>query len=308
LEASPIEKWLEVSFTLDNELAEAVADLLSRYSPRGVAISSLIHPSDTTSDIFPNVVDVRAYLAVDENLEMKQAGIEEGLWHLGQIMPIPDPSYRFLEDEDWQDAWREHYKPIVVGRRLLVLPAWIPPPEGDRLPIILDPGMAFGTGTHPSTRLCLMALDKYLQPGQVVVDLGCGSGILTIAAAHLGASKVLALDTDRQAVQITRENLKRNHISDHVNTYVGSLPELQSAIRDQGLMAHIIVANILAPTLEKMIMAGLAEMVHPRGTLILSGILAGQTESMVKLCEQFGLTVFDILSEEDWRALLLQHK
>lgn len=301
-------KWLEVSLTLDNELAEAVADLLSRYSPRGVAISSQVHPGDTLENDYHSAVNVRAYLTVDEDLKTRRAGIEEGLWHLGQIMPIPDPSYRFLEDENWQDAWREHYKPIPVGRRLLVLPAWIKPPEGKRLPIVLDPGMAFGTGTHPSTRLCLLALEKYFQPGHQVVDLGCGSGILSIAAARLGAVGILALDIDPEAVQIARENLKRNRITDCVTVVVGSLPELQAAIQGQDLMPRFVMANILAPTLEKMIKAGLAKTIHPNGTLVLSGILDGQMESLIALCEQFGLDLFDVLGEEDWRALLLQYK
>ncbi len=300
-------KWLEISLTLDNELAEAVADLLSRYSPQGVAISSQVHPSATLENDLHGVVNVRAYLTVDEDLKVKQAAIEEGLWHLGQIMPIPDPSCRFLEDEDWQDAWREHYEPIPVGRRLLVLPAWVKPPEGERLPIILDPGMAFGSGTHPSTRLCLLALDKYLRPGYHVVDLGCGSGILSIAAARLGAGKILALDIDPKAVQITRENLKRNHITDRVTVNVGSLPELHAVIQDQGLKLQFVMANILAPTLEKMIKAGLTKTIYPNGTLVLSGILDVQVESLATLCEQFGLSVFDILGEGDWRALLLQY-
>jgi ribosomal protein L11 methyltransferase len=301
-------RWLEVSLTLNNELAEAVADLLSRYSPRGVAISAKVQVNDKLIDELPSMVDLRAYLPVDEDLETKQAGIEEGLWHLGQIIPIPDPSYRFLEDEDWQDAWREHYKPIPVGRRLLVLPAWVKPPEGDRLPIILDPGMAFGTGTHPSTRLCLLALDKYFKPNLHAVDLGCGSGILSIAAVRLGAAKVLALDIDPKAVQIARENLKRNRITDRVTVDIGSLPELQAAIQDQELIPQFVMANILATTLEKMIKAGLSETIHPRGTLLLSGILDEQAESLIALCEQFRLGVFDILGEEDWRALLLKHK
>ena len=301
-------KWLEISLTLDNELAEAVADLLSRYCRNGVAISSQIHPNATSKNNLQSTVNVRAYLIVDEGLEKKRAKIEEGLWHLGQIMPIPNPNYRFLEDQDWQDAWREHYKPIPVGRRLLVLPAWITPPEGERLPIILDPGIAFGTGTHPSTRLCLLALDKYLKPGHQVVDLGCGSGILSIAAALLGAAKILALDIDPEAVHVARENFKHNHVADRVTVEVGSLPELQTAIQNQELMPHFVLVNILAPTLEKMIEAGLTETICPSGTLVLSGILDEQVDSLIDRCKQWGLVVLDILGEEDWRALLLQYE
>ena len=120
---------------------------------------------------------MRAFLPVDEQLEIRRTRIEEGLWHLSQIIPIPSPTFHPIEEENWSDSWKARYRPIPIGERLLIQPSWLPPAESDRLIIFIDPGQAFGTGTHPSTRLCLAALEEHLLPGDAVFDLGCGSGI-----------------------------------------------------------------------------------------------------------------------------------
>jgi ribosomal protein L11 methyltransferase len=295
-------RWLEVSLTVTGELAEPVADLLARHVPGGVALEA--ERGESGAAPAPGDVVVRAFLPLDDRVAAQRTQIEEGLWHLGQIAPLPRPAYREIAEQDWAEAWKTHYHPIPVGRRLLVLPAWLPVPQGDRLPLILDPGMAFGTGTHPSTQLCLTALEDYLQPGATVLDLGCGSGILGIAAARLGAARVVALDTDPVAVEATRQNAARNGVSEVIEAAEGSLEAALDLLGPSP--SELTMANILSSVLETMLRDGLARTVGPDGVVILSGILADQVESMTRVAEAMGLRLLATLSDADWRALVLR--
>lgn len=296
--------WLEVSATANGELAEAIAELFSRFAPGGVTIEGLRIEDDKSKDPAVGMVIVRAYLPVENQLELVRKRIEEGLWHLSQIQPLPRPSFRLIKEEDWSQAWKSHYHPIPIGKRLMILPAWSPPPSDDRLHVILNPGMAFGTGTHPTTRLCLMALEDYLHSGERVIDLGCGSGILSIAAARLGAGYVQAWDNDVKAVDAARENIRLNHLTRRITVEAGSLSELLARVEEIDHKADLLVANITASVLEEMIMAGLVRAVKERGIVILSGLLAPQLESLSATCDLHGLSHLKTLIEEDWRALV----
>jgi len=291
--------WLEIRLTVSGELAEAVADLLARHAPGGVALQSEGQGEAAADPATP--VSVCAYLPADETLEARRAAVEQGLWHLGMILPLPAPAFEPVDDQDWAEAWKVHYRPIAIGRRLMILPAWLPSPDPDRLPILLDPGMAFGTGTHPSTQLCLAAIEDYLRPGDEVIDLGCGSGILSIAAARLGARRIRALDIDPQAVSITRENAARNGVAQAINASAGSLDDLLEACAPS---ADLLVANILAPVLETMARQGLARAVRPGGVVILAGILAEQAESVLEACLAGGLQRLDERRSGEWVALV----
>jgi ribosomal protein L11 methyltransferase len=293
--------WLEVSLTVSGELSEPVADLLARHAPGGVVLEGEAAETGQPAHVRPYIV--RAYLPADDDLEARRRAVEEGLWHLSQIVPLPSATFRPVADEDWSEIWKEHYRPIPIGRRLLILPAWLEPPAGDRIPILLDPGMAFGTGTHPTTQLCLAALEDCLRPGDAVVDLGAGSGILSIAAARLGAARVLAVDIDIEAVVAAGENVKRNNVQSVVEIRQGSLATV-SAEYPAG--ADILVANILASTLQEMAAGGLALAVRSGGIAILSGILADQAQGVLESCEAHGLRWKRSLEQEDWRALILE--
>ncbi len=299
-------RWLEVTLTVDGELAESVADLLARVAPGGVAVESAVILDDQDEGRPTGPVTVRAYLSADEREAERKQQIAEGLWHLSRICPLPEPAYRTLDEEDWAEAWKTHYQPIPIGRRLLILPAWLTAPSGDRLPLIMDPGMAFGTGTHPTTQLVLAILEERLMPGQRVVDLGCGSGILSIAAARLGASEVVALDIDPLAVEVTRENMRRNGVEDRVQPAVGSLAALLQA--HPPVQADLVLANILAPVLETMLGEGLAETLLPAGLLVLSGVLDHQAEALSAAAEAHGLDLVEVRSQADWRALVLKRR
>jgi ribosomal protein L11 methyltransferase len=165
--------WLEISLIVDGEMAEAVAEVMSRYIPDGIAIESteipnrIDKPEQTTGPL-----RVSGFLPMDSHLEETRHQVEEALWHLGQIQPLPSPEYKPIQETNWMEAWKENYRPIPVGKKLIILPAWIENPEPNRIPIKIDPGMAFGTGVHPTTQLSLRLIEEYIRPGEMLFDIG----------------------------------------------------------------------------------------------------------------------------------------
>ena len=296
-------KWLEVSISLSGELAEPVSDLFSRYAPNGVALEATNQPG---SQIKSQLITVRAFLPADDQVEERRKSIEEGLWHLSQIQRLPQAQFHYIQEEDWENAWKTHYKPIPIGTKLVIQPAWLPIEARDRIPILMDPGMAFGTGTHPTTQLCLAAIEDYLQTDQSVIDIGCGSGILSIAAAYLGAKHVLALDIDSIALQNARKNIERNDVSNIVSLSQGSLDFLMEEAPSPRVPAHLVIANIITKTLVVMIQTGLGETVLPEGTLILSGILDHQIDHIKSACDEAGLRINEIRAMDDWQAVIIK--
>ena len=212
--------WLEASVQVDGEAAEAVTEVFNRYGRGGAVLSTDF--DDDSGDAA--VVTVKTYLSLDEEGRKTRRRIEEALWHLSQIYPLPPPQFRELTENDWANAWKKHYHVLRVGQRIVIKPRWQEyEPRPDDIVIELDPGMAFGTGLHPTTRMCLQALEEHLEPGARVLDLGTGSGILAIAAAKLGAGSVLALDNDPLAVKAVRANVQSNGVQDLVTVELGSL-------------------------------------------------------------------------------------
>ena len=283
-------KWLQVSLVLDGELAEPVSDLLHRYCKGGVILEAASEA---------DLLHLRGYLPIDKQTQDQRRKIEEGLWHLGRIQSIPDPSFEVVEDQDWAEAWKVHYRPIQVGQRLLVLPAWMNNPQPERIALRLDPGMAFGTGTHPTTRLSLEAIERHLQSGSTVLDMGTGSGILAIAAAKLGAARVLGLDTDPLAVEAATANSVHNQMDSIITIKQGSLEACHPETT-----FDLTVANILTKILLDLLDVGLANLVSDQGMLILSGILDHQAASVVDGCQSQGLALVEELALDDWRALV----
>jgi ribosomal protein L11 methyltransferase len=310
--------WLEVSLTVNGEAAEAVADLLTRFAPEGVALQAARLEQSPDSEIAQpgDEVIVSAYLPVDAGLEDKRAHLEEGLWHLGQLLPLPNPSYRPVAATDWSESWKANFQPLRVGKRLMIVPAWLNPPLApDDIAIRLDPGMAFGTGAHPTTQLCLEAIERHIKPGASMLDLGTGSGILAIAAARLGAGPVLALDVDPEAVRVAGENVLANGVAAvgsaanaegmGVRVAQGSLAEILAGRFAPGWrLAPLVVANILAHIIVELLNAGLAETVAPGGLLVLSGILDSQAYQVIAALRAQGLTVAGQEHIEDWVALI----
>ncbi len=299
-------KWLEVSMTVDPELAEAVSEVLSRHVSGGVVVESNVRYNDAEDEGTPyGPVRVYGYIAIDEQIEETRQKVAEGLWYLGRIQPLPEPSYKTIQDEDWMAAWKQHYKPIIIGKRLLIQPIWIPLEPGEkRLAVKIDPSMAFGTGTHPTTQLCMEMLEDTVQPGKAVIDVGCGSGILSIGALKLGASHALAVDIDNAAIISTKENAAANEVLENMETGLGSVSEIlagQFSLKQ----APLVLANILAPVIIRLFDAGLADLTEPGGTLVLSGILDTQAQGVIEAAQAKGLRFIEQRHINDWVVIRL---
>jgi len=299
--------WLEVSLTVDGELAESVADVFARFAPNGVMTEQGVKYNDAEDAGTPTgPITVRAYLEVDNQLEETRQKLEESLFYLGMIRPLPAPSYKQIADQNWMEAWKQYYKPILIGQRLLILPAWMESPDPSRIAIKIDPGMAFGTGTHPTTQLCLELMERSVDTFSVfdVIDVGCGSGILSIAALKLGAAEALGVDIDEESVKNSRENADMNGVGEELVLGVGSVQEILNG-KFAFNKAALVVANILAPIIIRLFDAGMANLIEWNGTIILSGILQEQEQSVVEAAQAYGLIMNGRRQMGDWVALTM---
>lgn len=314
--------WLEISLEVEGEMAEPVSEVFSRYAPGGVAIENIIelvgssqHETDAVSP-----VRVTCYLHNDDEVEQKRLKLEENLWYLGRIRPLPEPVYRLVDEEDWASAWKDHFQPIEIGRNLLISPAWNKNNPGGRTQIIMDPGMAFGTGAHPSTRLCLELIEDLLEfqiksenttvdgnSAQVfdVIDIGCGSGILAVASLKLGAGQAFCVDIDPIAVKAARENGRLNRVADRMLVREGSLDEIKE-MTPRMVNKRLILANILAPVLINMLGRGLADLIREGSFLVMSGIIADQVNGVRNAAEKSGICFIEERIAGDWVALCAQ--
>jgi ribosomal protein L11 methyltransferase len=313
--------WLEVSLTVDGEMAEAVAEILARYAPGGVVIETTQIMPDSEGEGHPTgPLRVCAYLPIDPELEDKRQRLRESLWYLGRIQPVPEPKFKLVRQSDWSEAWKKHYRPVLVGEQLQIVPAWLEPPEPERITIRIDPGMAFGTGTHPSTQMCLESILDFFKPTPShtsldrsqaqaescnTIDLGCGSAILSIAALKSGAQHALAVDIDAQALESARKNAELNGVSPDLELGLGSLAEiLAGAFSIQ--RAPLVIANILAPVIIRMLEEGLGDLLSADGRLVLSGILEEQADDVINSLEKKGLRLTGSHQMEDWITLEAQ--
>ena len=208
-----------------------------------------------------------------------------------------EPRIKHLATEDWAEAWKRHYHTLRIGQRIVVAPSWEEPSlgPGDVL-IKLDPGMAFGTGTHPSTQLILRLLERMLHPGDVMLDVGTGSGILAIAAVKLGASRVIATDIDPEAVRTAEENARLNQVREKLTLLVDSAPKAGTY--------PLVAANILADVIARLLLhENLADRVAPDGVLLLSGIIQQRREVVELALRATGMAVIDVAEDGDWLAI-----
>jgi len=288
---------LEISMEADGEAAEAISQIFNRYGQGGAVVE------ETPGEASPRSVVIKTYLPEDGRLAQRRRQLEEAIWHLRQIYPSPEPNFRTLAERDWANAWRERYSVQHIGERLIVRPSWLKyAPQPQEIMVTLDPGLAFGTGLHPTTRLCLLDLERRLRPSMRVLDLGTGSGILAIFAAKLGADSVLALDTDSTAVEVARANIALNGVGAQVETAVGSLPRKGTGLA-QRMIYDLIVVNILAQVIQELA-PGLTMALAPGGWLIASGIIDDQTESTESALVAEGMKIIDRRRRGDWVALV----
>jgi ribosomal protein L11 methyltransferase len=302
--------WLEVALTVDGELAEPVAEVLRRFIPEGVVIEStavITNPEDPTGYAV-GPLRVYGYLPVDAQLEDTRRRLEESLWYLGRIRSLPEPQFQLIQHTNWAEAWKVHYHPIAIGKRLMIIPAWLETPNPERIPIRIDPGMAFGTGTHPTTQLCLELIETFIDESPDLpvtweaIDIGCGTAILAIAALQLGATHALGVDIDTDAIHAARENAATNGVQNRLELGLGSLAEV---LRGDYLImkAPLVLANILAPVLVRLLDEGLGDLLIDSGRLVLSGILIEQAKDVEAAASRNGLQLTDRRQSGDWVAL-----
>ena len=300
-------KLIQITVQVDGEAAEAVSGVFNRYGKGGAVLEEIWNGLGSAP-----TVRIKTFLTPDESCALGR--IEEALWHLGQIYPIGAPEVRWLEEEEWADAWKAGYKTLKIGRRIVIRPSWLEhQPGADELVVELDPGMAFGTGLHPSTQLAVLGTEAMVRAGDRVLDVGTGSGILAILAAKLGASSVVGLDIDPLAVDVAKQNIERNGVQGQVEARLASLlpasgggcgrePELFDSLGKWHASFDLLLMNILADVINRSAQA-IADCLNCEGRFVLAGIIEPQEESTRQALLKAGLKVTERHKRKDWVAL-----
>jgi ribosomal protein L11 methyltransferase len=289
-------EWQELHFTARKDQVEPLEDWLFARGALSVTLEDeadqpLLEPGPGETPLW-NAVRLTALFAGAEDLTLLLGDIPSELCTQAPTVAVP------VEDREWTRVWEDQFHPLQIGERLWICPSWTNHPNPDAINILLDPGLAFGTGAHPSTAMCLRALDADLPPGQRVVDYGCGSGILGIAAARLGATQVLGVDNDPQAIIASRNNAQRNEVPDAAFRVV--LPQ-DDVVASWQASADWVVANILAGPLVALAPA-LTSLMTPGGRLLLAGLLVDQAEAVIEAyAPRVALSIAD--QQEQWVLL-----
>jgi ribosomal protein L11 methyltransferase len=298
-------RWLELSVEADVEAVEAVSEILGRVSA-GTAVhptALLRDPGDelaATADPSAPFV-VTAHVSDGPHAAAQVEATERALWHLQAfgLGPVGGLRVRTVDDVDWTDAWKAHYVPQRVGR-IVIVPSWIEEPLApDEMAITLDPGMAFGTGLHPTTRGCLALLQEIGPMPATVLDVGSGSGILAIAALRLGAGTAVAVDTDPLAVETTLANADRNGLGGRLRAHAGTLDPRPEATYS------LVLANLVAAVLIELA-PRLAAHLAPGGMLVSSGIIGGRADEVVAAMEAAELRAVRRRDDGEWVSLVLE--
>ena len=294
--------WIQLTIRVDAEQAQPAEDALFELGAASVTLLDAadhpVHePDPGETPLWPQVL-VRG-LFVDD---LDRAAISERLHHAGLVQAADAVAFDKLADRDWERVWMDQYRPMRFGRDLWICPWHIEPEPDWPVVIRLDPGLAFGSGTHPTTALCLEWIDRQDLGGKKVIDYGCGSGILAIACALKGADRVVAIDHDPQAVTATLDNARRNGVDSRV---VAAMPDSPEAHRALSEKADVVVANILAAPLIDLA-PKLIRALRPGGSLCLSGILASQTDILTEAYAALGPAV-DAQQQDEWARLAFRH-
>ncbi|MCA9881123.1 MAG: 50S ribosomal protein L11 methyltransferase [Thermomicrobiales bacterium] len=301
---SPVQTWLELAVTCDSEAVEPIAELFAQYGfNQGVAIEESF-TQDADGDNFAvdpgGPVTVRTFINAADVAPGTLETVRQSLWHLGRLRSVSELTVSERAEEDWANAWKAHFSVHRVGNRVLVRAPWHEyTPAAGEVVLELDPGMAFGTGLHPSTQLSMIAVEDYLKPGDSVLDVGIGSGILATGAALLGASAIDGVDVEPVAVRSSRENAERNGVGSIIRVEHGSVgPDAPF----QGEY-DLVVANIIARVLIEL-SGSLVKAVRPGGTLILGGIIDIKEDLVLEAFAALGMMLVRRDTREDWVVLV----
>lgn len=289
--------WIQLQIPAESDTADQLEDLLMEMGAEAVSMEDaadqpLYEPEPGTTPLWSQTCVIGLF---DAGRDMEQLrGEIQDQWHRQTQQTLPEIEASLIEDKDWERAWMDDFEPLRFGERLWIVPSWHEAPDAAAANLRLDPGLAFGTGTHPTTALCLEWLDGQPMDDRQVIDYGCGSGILGLAALLLGARHVLGVDTDPQALQASRENAKRNDIDDDRLELClpGDEPDLQ---------CDVLLANILAQPL-MMLASRLANRVKPAGDIVLSGILSHQAREVMAAYEPWFIMA-EPEQREEWVRL-----
>jgi ribosomal protein L11 methyltransferase len=295
-------KWIELTVDVPPEYAEPMSEIFHRYGHGGVAIEQEAgyNPDEGESPPVPDFVTIKTYLPVDNTTERRRNQIDIGVRlvaHLATISPLKE---KYVEEEDWQNAWKEHFHPLRIGRHLVICPTWrtVETSESDIL-IHLDPGMAFGTGHHPTTRTCMEILERDTKPGDRILDVGCGSGILSVVAVKVGATSALGLEIDPVAARAGEENVRINGIEDKVQIVQGTLPSPLAEARSFDIVAANISAKVVTDLAQHLI-----DSVAIGGKLIAGGIIEPHVKDVTKALNAVGASIDETFIDGDWVTLL----
>jgi ribosomal protein L11 methyltransferase len=312
-------KWSEISIHTTNEAVEPISNILHEAGASGVVIEDPFELTKEREDQFGEIyqlnpndypeegVIVKAYLPVNsflgETVEAIKASINNLIIYNIDV-GINKVTISEVHEEEWATAWKKYYHPVKISERFTIVPTWeeYSPVKSDELIIELDPGMAFGTGTHPTTVMCIQALERTVKAGDQVIDVGTGSGVLSIAAAMLGAEKIRAYDLDEVAVRSARLNIKLNKVSEVVTVAQNNLLD---GVED--LSADVVVANILAEVILRFT-EDVARVVKPDGYFIASGIIQPKKDQVKEALIQVGFEIEESILMEDWVALIAKKK
>ncbi len=300
-------RWLELTVDADVEAVEAVSEIFGR-----VATGTIVQPARLERDPDDELMvredpdagySIVAHIADEPGADAAVESTERALWHLQAfgLRRVGELRVRPVADEDWAESWKAHYVPQRIGR-VVVMPSWSSERAGpDAITVLLDPGMAFGTGLHPTTRGCLQLLQEISPMPATVLDVGCGSGILALAALRLGAGHAVGLDTDPLAVEATRANADRNGLGDRLDVSAGPLATT-AAERFPLVLANLVAAVLidLAPRL--------AAHLAPTGALIASGIIEPKADAVISAMADAGLDVVSRLDDGEWVTLRMAHR
>ncbi len=302
---APERIWHELSVEVDSEAVEPVAELFGRHGfNEGVAIDEpyLQDGDGDNLEIDPaRPYVVRTYVADSDFRPQAIEEIRRALWHLGRLRRVGELKDTLLKEEDWANAWKVHFEVHRIGERVVIRPPWQEyEPQEDEVVIELDPGMAFGTGLHPSTKLSMLGVEQVVGDDDRVFDVGTGSGILAIAALKLGASEADAVDVESVAVRATAENAERNGVSDQLNVALGTAGPGEPFQGEYDVVLANIIARILIELSEHLVKA-----TRPGGSLVLAGIIESREADVVDAFAARGAVVETRRQIDDWVSLVL---
>ena len=308
-------KWTEVCIKTTEDASDAISEMLTTIGAGGVVIedpneirrqiespNSLDYADQEFMDSLGTEVTIKAYFNEESTPDELAVLIREKLKFISQFLEVGNgyTGYKMVDDEDWATAWKKHYKPFNISDSVVIKPSWEEyEQKAGEIIIEMDPGMAFGTGTHETTKLCSQLLEKYVKKGDTIIDVGCGTGILSIIAVKLGASHAEAIDIDDVAARVTKENCIINGVLNNITVKKGVLADLESQ------KADIVVANIIADVVISLT-ALMPSYLKKGGILLTSGIIKERKDDVIKAYTELGFEFINLLEMGEWVAIVFK--